>query len=312
MNIRFWGTRGSLATPLTNAELTAKIETALKFAVRDGLDNENDIPEFIKSLPWYVRRTAGGDTTCVEIDVGGKLIILDAGTGIRHLGLHLLQQYPNQPIEAHILMSHTHWDHICGIPFFIPGFNPKNKLIVHGPHPHLEQRFQNQQSPEYFPVPLAPTFKFDQVNERDEFYIGDVRIETFPLNHPGESYGYRITYENKSVVFATDSEYKDLSADALRPFTDFFKDADLLIYDAQYTMLENVEKEDWGHSNVFSGIDMALQANVKNLVFTHHEPNYNDQKLYEILSKAKEYLEISRSHQKLRLFLASEGLRFIL
>ncbi len=308
MNIHFWGVRGSLATPLTNATLLGKIETALQLGLKAGLKSDKQISEFVTNLPWTVQRTVGGDTACVEVKAGEELLILDAGTGIRPMGLNLMRSYKGNPIEAHILLTHTHWDHISGIPFFVPGYIPNNRIIIYGSHPDLEKRIKHQQDSDYFPVPLASAYEFVQLNGKSRFQIGEVEIETAPLNHPGGSYGYRIAYDNKTIVYATDSEYKDLSADALKPFTNFFRDADLLIFDAQYTMIENVEKEDWGHSNVFTGIDIALEANVKGIVFTHHEPTYDDGKLWGIMQEANEYLDIQSSNNDLKLLLAFEGL----
>ncbi len=312
MHIRFWGVRGSIATPLTNAELKDKIETAVKLGIKAGITDDGQVPDFIKSLPEHICGTVGGDTACLEIQAGDKILILDAGTGLRRLGLDLVKRSGGNPIEAHILMTHTHWDHISGIPFFVPAFSSKNNLTFYSPFPGLKERLARQQNFEYFPAPLSPTFKFVHLNENENFHIGDVKIENLFLNHPGGSYSYRITYGNKTIVYATDSEYKELSANTLRPFTDFFHGADILIFDAQYTMLENVEKEDWGHSNVFTGIDLAIEAEVKKLVFIHHEPGYNDEKLYKILLKAKEYVDINQPKVPLKLILASEGLSMTL
>jgi phosphoribosyl 1,2-cyclic phosphodiesterase len=210
------------------------------------------------------------------------------------------------------LITHTHWDHISGIPFFTPAFMPDNSITFYSPDSGLEDRLKRQQNPEYFPVPLAPAYKFVYINEREQFQIGDVTVETYPLNHPGGCYSYRIEHDDKMIIYATDSEYQVLSADSLKPFTDFYHGADLLIFDAQYTMLENVEKENWGHSNVFTGIDMALGAGAKKIVFTHHEPAYDDEKLGEILHKAKEYLNVNQPEAGLQLYLASEGLSMTL
>ncbi len=313
MNVRFWGVRGSLATPLTNAALEAKIETALKLAIKAGLSEENQISDFMKNLPWHIRKTTGSDTTCVEITAGEKLLIMDAGTGIRPLGLNLMQRYNKNPIEVHIMLSHTHWDHICGIPFFVPAFIPTNTVMVYGSHSDLEERIRNQQDFKYFPVELAPAFRFIQLegNEqfgKEQFQIDAVDIETIPLHHPGESYGYRISHEGKTVVFATDAEYKELAIDALQVYIDFFHNADLVIFDAQYTFFENFQKEDWGHSNMFTGIDIALIAGVKKLVFTHHEPTYDDKQLWGNLQEAYDYLDTQRSNSDLQLDLAFEGL----
>lgn len=308
MNIRFWGVRGSIATPMTNTTLTEKIETAVREAVRAGLTNEEQVPEFVRDLPWHVRNTAGGDTACVEIQAGDKILVLDSGTGMRALGMDLLRRFKGKPFESHILITHTHWDHISGIPFFVPAFNPKNTLIIYGLHEDLEDRLRRQQDFRFFPVPLNPTFRFVHPKVGEPFQIGDIQIETASLNHPGDSYAFRITQEGKTVVYATDSEYKELTTDALKPFTDFFHQAEVLIFDAQFTILENIEKEDWGHSNAFIGIDMAVKSGVKRLVFTHHDPAYSDYQLWEMLEQAKGYLNIYEPEERPEIYLATEGL----
>ena len=308
MDIRFWGTRGSIPSPLTNTALIEKIEAAVKMALEAQLKNQRQVAAFLQQLPWYIQQTAGGDTACVEIRTPNVLIILDAGTGLRPLGSDLLARSDFQSQEVHIFLTHTHWDHISGIPFFTPALIPGNKIFIYSPYPDMEQRLKRQQSPEYFPTPLAAAFDFIQIDEHQPICIDDVILYALPFNHPGSSYGYRIVHDAKSVVYATDAEYQELAPEFLKPFTGFFKDAELLIFDAQYTMLENVEKENWGHSNVFIGIDMAVQAGVKRLAFTHHDPNYNDQKLWSILLKAKEYLRINQPESALELFLAHEGL----
>jgi phosphoribosyl 1,2-cyclic phosphodiesterase len=312
MKIRFWGVRGSLATPLSNASLKQKITASLELAIEAGLSDKSAVAGFFESLPEHIRLTAGGNTTCLEIMAGDTCLIMDAGTGIRPLGLDLMQRAGDQPVTAHILISHTHWDHICGLPFFIPAFLPTNNITIYGSHPDLEGRLRHQQDYEFFPVPLAPAFKFVQVDRGEglttaTFDIGPVSVETIPLNHPGGCYGYRVAHEGKVVVFATDSEYKDPSSEALKPYVDFFKDADAVVFDAQYSMVENVEKEDWGHSNMFTGIDMALEAGVKRLFFTHHEPVNGDALLWENLEQATRYLAVQGTETDLRLALAVEG-----
>jgi len=312
MKIRFWGVRGSLATPLSNASLEEKITAALELAVEAGLSKKEAVADFFESLPEHVRRTAGGNTTCLEIMAGDTCLIMDAGTGIRPLGLDLMRRAANNPIAAHIMISHTHWDHICGLPFFIPAFIPDSRITVYGSHPNLEDRLRHQQDYEFFPVPLAPAFKIIQL-ERSEglstaaFDIGPVSVKTIPLNHPGGCYGYRVAHGGKVVVFATDSEYKDPSSEALKPYVEFFKDADAVIFDAQYSMEENVEKEDWGHSNMFTGVDIALEAGVKRMFFTHHEPVNEDLRLWDNLDQAKRYLALQDPASDLQLELAVEG-----
>jgi len=312
MKIRFWGVRGSLATPLSNTNLKDKITASLELAVEAGLSDKEAVADFFDTLPEHVRLTAGGNTTCLEITAGDTCLIMDAGTGIRPLGVDLMQRAGNNPIAAHIMISHTHWDHICGLPFFIPAFIPTSSVTIYGSHPDLEGRLRHQQDYEFFPVPLAPAFKFIQLDRQEglstaAFDIGPVSVETIPLNHPGGCYGYRVTHAGKVVVFATDSEYKDPSSEALKPYVDFFRDADAVIFDAQYSMEENVEKEDWGHSNMFTGVDMALEAGVKRMFFTHHEPENADLRLWDNLDQAKRYLALQDPASDLQLELAVEG-----
>ncbi|NQU06869.1 MAG: MBL fold metallo-hydrolase [Calditrichaeota bacterium] len=315
MEVKFWGVRGSLATPLTNRELHNKLEAALKLSVEAGLNAEWQVSEFITQLPWHVKYTAGGDTTCIEVNAGDTLLILDAGTGFRPLGIDLIRRYSGKPIKAHVLMSHTHWDHICGIPFFVPAFIADNEIKFYGAHENLGDRLRHQQDFEYFPVPMdimGGIKEFVQLELNSNFMINDVEITTQALNHPGGCTGYRITYQGKTMVFATDSEYKNLSAENLKPIIEFFRDADLLIFDAQYSLLESAEKEDWGHSNAMTGIDMAFEANVKRLILTHHEPAYDDKKLCEIFQSAEEYLHLHPEADKLEMELAREGNTIIL
>ncbi len=312
MKIRFWGVRGSLAAPLSNAALKEKITTSLSLAVEAGLSDKKAVSGFFRTLPEHIRLTAGGNTTCVEIMAGETCLIMDAGTGLRPLGLDLMQRAGGNPVNAHILISHTHWDHICGLPFFIPAFVPTSNITVYGSHPDLESRLRHQQDYEFFPVPLAPAFRFVQLDRQEglstvSLNIGPASVETIPLSHPGGCYGYRVTHGGKTVVFATDSEYKDPSSEALKPYVDFFKNADAVIFDAQYSMEENVEKEDWGHSNMFMGIDIALEAGVKKLIFTHHEPENGDRRLWGNLKQARKYLAVQGADIDLQLELAVEG-----
>ncbi len=311
MNIHFWGVRGSIPTPLTNSELVSKIESALRKTIELGLTSISEVSEFVKGLPPHVGGTVGGDTACVEVRAGGDLLILDAGTGIRRLGLDLIRRYSPNIIKAHILLSHTHWDHICGFPFFAPANIPGNKITLYGAHGMLESRLRRQQESEYFPVSLdamAADIRFVQLDKYGRFNIGDVGVATFPLNHPGGCFAYRISHNGRTVVYATDSEYQDLTQSAMKAYFESLRAADILIFDAQYTMIESVEKENWGHSTAFVGIDIALEAGIKNLVFTHHEPTYDDEKLWRVFQESKRYLELQRGDRQLALHMAYEGL----
>ena len=128
------------------------------------------------------------------------------------------------------------------------------------------------------------------------------------MYHPGKCFAYRVDYKGKSVVYATDAEYKKLGSSDLKPAVEFFQDADLLIFDSMYTFSEGLEKEDWGHSSTFIGVDLAVEANVKQIAFFHHEPTYNDAKLVDIFRQTEKYLKLVAPKQDLKMFLSYEGL----
>ncbi len=315
MELHCWGVRGSVAAPLTNTNLVWKIEKALEYALKANLSSPDHIPMFMEDLPWHVTQTAGGDTSCYEVIAGDQVIILDAGTGLRPLSLDLLQRSGGRPMELHIFLSHTHWDHICGFPFMVPAYMQGNVIHIYGVHPDLQYRLETQQQPSFFPVPLenmAADIQFHQLRPNARVTLDDVIVRNIPQKHPGGSYGYRITHGNQSIVYSTDAEYTALDEDSVRPVTDFFRDAQLVIFDAQYSFTENMEKEDWGHSNSLTGIDFALQANVEALLLTHHEPSYDDKKLAEILDKSREYYNLYSEGRKLDVFLAREGMHLML
>ncbi len=244
--------------------------------------------------------------------MGGHHVIFDGGSGLRVLGNHLLEQeFGKGQGQAHIFLSHTHWDHIMGIPFFVPFYREGNQIKIYGSHPHLEKRLIGQQHFDYFPVPFKSYLAdIDIVSLADqkECVLGDVRITWHEMNHPGQCFSYRVEYRGKSFIYATDSEYKDLGDESLKPTIEFFKDADLLVFDSQYTFIEGIEKEDWGHSSTFIGVDIALEAKVKKIAFYHHEPTYSDFKLVNIFEQTQKYLKAIDPESTLEMILSREGL----
>ncbi|MDX2096277.1 MAG: MBL fold metallo-hydrolase [Leptolyngbyaceae cyanobacterium bins.59] len=224
----------------------------------------------------------GGNTSCVEIRAGGKRLVFDGGTGIRVLGKHLMRQFP---VEAYLFFSHSHWDHIQGFPFFLPAFVPGNCFHIYGAiAPNgatMKQRLSDQMLHPNFPVPIQvmkSDLKFYDLAPGDRVTLGDVTIETGPLNHPNTAMGYRVTWQGHSVVYATDTEhYLDrLDEDLLQ----LAHNADVLIYDACYTDQEYYDpktpKIGWGHSTWQAGLQIAQAAGVKRPVMFHHDPNHDD------------------------------------
>lgn len=222
----------------------------------------------------------GGNTTSIKITRdSGRVAILDAGSGIRKLGLDLLNEGLEQS-DLFIAFSHFHWDHIQGFPFFTPAYNPDLviNLLALGREKEIDSLkgiFKGQMEAQYFPVPLksmGARFNFLQV-DRNSLEINGAVIKVIKQNHPGGSYGYRMEDNNKTLVILTDLEHGE---SVLPEIVEFAKGADLLIHEAQYTnkMLEHYRG--WGHSSYEQAIEVAERAGVKNLIMTHHDPGHND------------------------------------
>ena len=310
--VTFYGVRGSLPSPMVGQDVREKLVNALEQASPANLKNAASREAFVDSLPAHLKSCYGGNSSCVHLQVGGHHVIFDGGSGLRVLGNHLLEQeFGKGQGEAHLFLSHTHWDHIMGIPFFVPFYRKGNKVNIYGSHPRLKERLIGQQSFDYFPVPfdayLADIDIVSLANQK-ECVLGDVRITWHEMNHPGQCFSYRVEYQGKSFIYATDSEYKDLGDQSLKPTIEFFKGADLLVFDSQYTFIEGVEKEDWGHSSTFIGVDIALEAKVKKIAFYHHEPTYSDFKLVHIFEQTKKYLKAIGRDNPLEMILSQEGL----
>jgi phosphoribosyl 1,2-cyclic phosphodiesterase len=281
LKVKFWGTRGSIATP--------------------GL-------ETVKY---------GGNTSCVEVSDDKTLVIFDAGTGIRPLGLYLLKRFESKPIDGHIFVTHFHLDHIQGFPFFVPVYSSKNSFSIYGCEgagKKLENIFVGQMSPEYFPITLKEMpaqLKFVQLATRPVKVNEWIVYPTY-VNHPGLALGYRLEAGARKVAYVTDNEpfryllrhqggqeplYDDLDRGEVvleredKALMEFVSGADLLIHDAQYTIEEYKTKLSWGHSFYEFAVELAIQGKVKRLVFFHHDPVRTDGELDKMLELARERVQ---------------------
>ena len=309
--VTFRGVRGSIPTPMTSEQVEEKLIRALEKVQPGDLKSDASRQAFIKTLPVEIRGCFGGNSSCVEIAVNGKNLAFDGGSGLRELGLDWMKgDFGRGKGKGHIFFSHTHWDHILGVPFFVPFYVKGNKFTIHSPHANIKERLEKQQHKEFFPVPFkafSAEIDFSDLQQKKKVTLGKAKVTWKEMYHPGKSFAYRVDYNGKSVVYATDAEYKKLSMEYLKPVVDFFKDADVLIFDAQYTFSEGLEKEDWGHSSTFIGVDLAVEAKVKKLVFFHHEPTYSDFKLVDIFRQTEKYFKLIGSQTPLELMLAREG-----
>ncbi|MBI5834552.1 MAG: MBL fold metallo-hydrolase [Armatimonadetes bacterium] len=314
MTVRFWGVRGSIPTPLSNEAIEAKLVDALRGAQGLDLSDEQAVRDYVSALPLHMRGSWGGNTTCVEVrNNAGDLLIIDAGTGIRELGQHLLSsEFGKGQGRGAIVFTHTHWDHIQGFPFFVPLFIPGNRFDLYACHDHLEDRLRYQQAPKFFPATLemmAADKTYHQMLPTMELFDGRMKVSAMEMDHPGQAFAYRVEADGHSMVMATDAEYRDLVGDYWQKYVDFFRSADVLVFDAQYTLREAlVEKQNWGHSSAMIGIDLAVDARVETMVFVHHEPTYPDDKINQIFHDAMRYLDRVPASERPRVVVGYEGM----
>ena len=284
MDIRFWGTRGSVAKP----------------------------------GPSTLRH--GGNTSCVEVrGDDGTLIVLDCGTGAHGLGQALMANGPR--CDGHLMITHTHWDHIQGFPFFAPLFVPGNTWDIYAPGAlgrQLEQTLAGQMEYNYFPVTLAQlgaTIRFHDLSE-GEFAIGGVRVTAQYLNHPALTLGYRMQCGGNAVVYSVDHEphaTNPAAREAGEPprhkedqrHIDFLADADLVIHDSQYTIAEYPQKTGWGHTPAEWAVDYAIAARVKCLALTHHDPMRDDDAVDRLVEMCR--LRAAAAGSALEILAAAEG-----
>ena len=242
----------------------------------------------------------GGNTPCVEIrSAAGKLLIVDCGSGLRMLGKALVKEFGSQPIQAHVLISHYHWDHIQGLPFFAPLYAVRNRFHFYSfrlPQATVEGALQGQMADPYFPVDMNAMLSERSYSEIGEepFEIDDLLIRPRWVNHPQGCLAYRIESNGKAVVYATDNEPGTPARD--RAIRELARDADALIYDSQYSQSQlDGEKKGWGHSSWEEGVRICQDAGVKELVLFHHDPDSNDHVVDEIQAVARSRFTNSRA-----------------
>jgi len=315
MLVRFWGTRGSLPAPLGNRAVRAKLRQAFWAARGHKLDTKEAIDHFIETdLPFSIAGTYGGNSSCVELVTGGEASLLcDLGTGVREFGLRMMAEHgPGKTRRYNVFLSHLHWDHIMGFPFFVPAYIPGNVIRIHGCHKPLREAFERQQSDPCFPVQLAKlgaTLEFVPLEPGRDYEIDGVTVRAMLQNHAGDSYAYRFASHGKTVVYSTDNEHKFGVLDESYPFVGFYRGADLLIFDAMYSLADAISvKEDWGHSSNMVAVELAHLAEVKQVVLYHHEPVYDDRMIEQILEETRRYEQISRKGHALAVTSAYDGL----
>ena len=256
LTVRFWGVRGSIPTP---------------------------DPGFLG---------VGGNTACVEVRAAdGTALVLDAGTGIRALGYALAAEAAGEPGEVHLALSHFHWDHLQGLPFFAPLYAPGQTVRFYAAtdDDRIHALLRGQMTSPYFPVPfgdLAAATETVRVHDGEPFEVGPMTVRPFPLHHPQGAHGFRIEVDGAAVVYATDYEHGSAAHD--EGLREVAHGADVLISDAQYTPDEYALRRGWGHTTWQHATDLAERAGVGKLLLFHHDPSHDDDALGRICALARE------------------------
>ena len=316
MLVRFWGTRGSLPVAPTADVIQKKIAQALVAAEGRRFVDEVEAEAYVESeLSFAAGGTYGGATPCVELETGaGTYFVCDMGSGLRQFGLDSMRRNSAGHAKTYnFFLSHLHWDHIMGFPFFAPAFDPAATIRIHAGHPDAEQALRRQQEEISFPVPfdwLRATFEFITLVPGQAHEVDGVTVETKLQHHSHGSYGYRFTDgDGRVAIYSTDSEHKLEKMAVEAAFIQFFREADLVICDTMYSLADSVSmKEDWGHSSNLVAVDLCHEANAKTLALFHHEPTYDDEDIERMHQETIRYEELTRDGPPLQVICAYDGL----
>jgi phosphoribosyl 1,2-cyclic phosphodiesterase len=316
--IRFWGTRGSLPVSLTAPIVRHKIIDALRGASGRTFASDDEIAAYVDALPFSVSGTFGGHSACVEIVTGGPdYVICDLGSGLRPFGQAAIARHgPASPQTYHVFVSHLHWDHIMGLPFFGPAYIPGNRIVFYGAHRELEAALRRQMEPPSFPVSFSvfnASIEFVYLDPEVGHDVAGMRVTLKRQHHAGDSYGYRFEHGGRVVVYSTDSEHTFADPHESAGFARFFHNADVVIFDAMYSLAEAISvKADWGHSSNIVGVELCQLAEARQLCLFHHEPALDDAGLSAMLEETQRYEEITRTGEPLRVSAAYDGLELTL
>ena len=320
LTVRFWGTRGSLPVAGRAEAVQAKIVRALMAAGGRRFETPAEAEAFAReTLDFAAFGAYGGATACVEIEgAAPAFFICDLGSGVREFGVDAVRRCAAGHAKVfHVFLSHMHWDHIMGFPFFGPAYDPMARIVVHSGHPDAEAALRRQQAEISFPVPfdaLGADISFAVHAPGEAFDVDGVVVSLTPQRHSHGSFGFRFEAAGRSVVYSTDSEHKmeDLDADAA--FAAFIAGGDLVICDTMYSLGEAVSlKQDWGHSSNVVAVDLCHAAGARRLALFHHEPNRSDEAIQRVHTETLRYEELVRgARPALEVICAYDGLEVAL
>jgi phosphoribosyl 1,2-cyclic phosphodiesterase len=312
--VRFWGTRGSLPVALTASGVRDKVRAAVRGASGRSFLSDDELNRYVDGLEFPVSGTYGGHTACVELETGsGEYVLCDLGSGARPFAQAAVMRHgAGAPQTYHVFLSHLHWDHIMGMPFFVPAYIEGNVIRIYGGHAELESALRRQQGKPSFPVEMSimpAAIEYVRLEPGPVHQVAGMSVGVLKQRHSGDSYGYRFTAGGRTVVYTTDSEHRLVNPAETARFVELFRDADLVIFDAMYSLADSISvKADWGHSSNIVGVDLCHLAGARHLCLFHHEPACDDAAIERVLRETRRYEEISRNGSPLHVSAAYDGM----
>lgn len=323
MHVKFWGVRGSIPRPADNKDLATRLVESLYRLGQESeyldLSDRAALQNWVAQLPPSINAFVGGNTPCVEVQCGDEILIIDFGSGVRALGETLMQREFGQGNgHAHLFLSHFHHDHIQGWPFFRPAYIAGNQFELYARQSDVRERLNQQQQEPFFPPDSWDSMRahvnYHQLTEAPQTICdGRVQVSSLELDHPSGAYAFRFECDGKTLIYASDGAFPapDKGSDnPARSFIEFFRDADLVIIDAQFSLAESLEKRSWGHSSAVIGVELAAHAGAKRLALFHHDPYSSDAALEHLLRIGREHAAnppVAGRAQGVEVFLAREG-----
>ena len=294
LKIKLWGVRGSLPSPILPDVLLWRVEEILT-QYQKLIDAKVPIsPQtFIDTLPIHLTSGYGGNTSCAEVTCGDDRLIIDAGSGIRGFSDYIMKTAPTTS-DFHIYFTHYHWDHLIGLPFFTPLYLKGRTVHFYSVDDELERSLRTLFRKPNFPVPfevVSKQIKTHKLSPREPAKVGSIQFTPYELDHPDPCWGIRIEAAGKTVAWAVDHEGQRHSPEQLGADMALFRNVDLMVYDAQYTFDEALEKINWGHSSAPIGIDLAIREQIKQAIFVHHDPAANDEQIRHAEEQTSHYYE---------------------